>query len=100
MQDREPGREGCPGLPIASRPSLDASLASVRVVFGPIQSKIRIDHLPSARRDPVADVRKMTVPAMLERLLRVAAAPPLGRSKLPPLTRRALGTLPPMTASR
>jgi len=34
---------------------------------------------------------------MVERLLRVAAAPPLDRSQLPPLTRQALGMLSPIT---
>jgi hypothetical protein len=33
----------------------------------------------------------------LERMFRVAASPPLDRSELPPLTRRALGTLHPMS---
>ena len=40
---------------------------------------------------------KFTVSEMLESMLRVAAAPPLDRSELPPLTRRALGMSSPMT---
>ena len=51
------------------------------------------DDLFSAHRQR-AEVRNMTVSEMLERLLRVAAAPPLQRSQLPPLTRQALGMLP------
>ena len=58
---------------------------------------IEVDDDLFARVRQMADVCGMTVPAMLERLLRVAAAPPLPRSDLPPLTRRALGMLPSMT---
>jgi len=58
---------------------------------------IEVDDDLFARARQLAEVRKMTVAAMLERLLRVAAAPPLPRSELPPLTRQALGMLPPMT---
>ena len=50
-----------------------------------------------ARARQIAEVRKMTVSAMLERLLRAAAAPPMHRSELPPFTRQALGMLPSMT---
>jgi hypothetical protein len=39
----------------------------------------------------------MTVSEMMARLLRVVSEPPLSRSDLPPLTRQALGMLPPMS---
>ncbi len=58
---------------------------------------IEVDDDLFARARQIAEARKMTVSAMLERLLRVAAASPLQRSELPPLTRQALGMLPPMT---
>ncbi len=58
---------------------------------------IELDDDLFSRARQIADDRKMTVSAMLERLLRVAAAPPLHRNELPPLTRQALGMLPPMT---
>ena len=58
---------------------------------------IEVDDDLFARARRMAEVRKMTVSEMLERLLRVAAAPPLQPSELPPLTRQALGMLPPMT---
>jgi hypothetical protein len=49
------------------------------------------------RARQLAAARKMTVSEMLERLLRVVAAPPLSRSELPPLTRQPFGMLPSMT---
>jgi hypothetical protein len=58
---------------------------------------IEVDDDLFARVRQIAEVRNMTVSAMLERLLRVAAAPPLHRNELPPLTRQALGMLPLMT---
>jgi len=58
---------------------------------------IEVDDELFAGARQVAEFRRMTVSTMLERLLRVAAAPPLRRSELPPLTRQALGMLPPMT---
>ena len=50
-----------------------------------------------ARARELAAARKMTVAEMLQRLLHVVAAPSLNRNELPPLTRQALGLLPPMT---
>ena len=50
-----------------------------------------------ARARELAAARQMTVAEMLQRLLSVIAAPPLNRDTLPPLTRQALGMLPPMT---
>ena len=58
---------------------------------------IEVDDDLFARARQIAEVRKTTIAEMLERLLRVAAAPPLQRSELPPLTRQALGMLPPMS---
>ncbi len=58
---------------------------------------IEVDDDLFARVRRMAEVRRMTVSEMLERLLRVAAAPPLQPSELPPLTRQALGMLPPMS---
>ena len=58
---------------------------------------IEVDDELFVRARQIAEIRKMTVSAMFERLLRVAAAPPLHRSELPPLTRQALGMLPSMT---
>ena len=58
---------------------------------------IQVDDDLLARARQLADARKITVAEMLERLLRVVAAPPLDRSQLPPATRQALGMLPPMS---
>ena len=58
---------------------------------------IEVDDDLFARARRMAEVREMTVSEMLERLLRAAAAPPFEHSELPPLTRQALGMLPPMT---
>jgi hypothetical protein len=58
---------------------------------------IQVDDDLLARAGELAAARKMTVSEMLERLLRVVAAPPLKRSELPPLTRQALGMLPAMS---
>ena len=58
---------------------------------------IDVDDELYSRAQQLAEARKISVAEMLERMLRVAAAPPLDRSKLPPLTRRALGMSPPMT---
>ena len=58
---------------------------------------IQVDDDLLARARQLADARKMTVSEMLERLLRVVAAPPLNRNDLPPLTRQALGMLPAMS---
>ncbi|MBN2578405.1 MAG: ribbon-helix-helix protein, CopG family [Pirellulales bacterium] len=58
---------------------------------------IEVDEELLARARQLADAREMTVPEMLERLLRVMSQPPMRRSDLPPLTRQALGMLPPMT---
>jgi hypothetical protein len=58
---------------------------------------IEVDDDLLARARQLAATRQMTVPEMLERLLRVVAEPPLHRSDLPPLTREALGMLRPMT---
>jgi hypothetical protein len=58
---------------------------------------IEVDDDLFARARQLASSRKMTVAEMLERLLRMAAGAPLTASELPPLTRQALGILPPMT---
>jgi antitoxin component of RelBE/YafQ-DinJ toxin-antitoxin module len=58
---------------------------------------IQVDDDLLARAQQLAAARKMTVSEMLERVLRVVAAPPLNRSQLPPATRQALGMLPPMS---
>jgi Arc/MetJ family transcription regulator len=58
---------------------------------------IEVDDELLSRAQMLADARKTTVSAMVERLLRVAAGPPLDRSDLPPLTRQALGMLPAMS---
>ena len=50
-----------------------------------------------ARAEQLAAARGMTVPAMVERLLGIVAMPPMHPSELPPLTRSALGMLPPMS---
>jgi hypothetical protein len=55
---------------------------------------IEADEDTFARARQTAEVRGMTVSAMPERLLRVAAAPPLRRDELPLVTRQALGMLP------
>jgi hypothetical protein len=57
---------------------------------------IEVDDDLFARARQLAAARKMTVSEMLERLLRVAAGTPLTTSELPPVTRQALGMLPPM----
>ena len=58
---------------------------------------IEIDDELLRRAQELAAARDMTVAQMLQRLLRIVAEPPLRRDELPPLTRRALGVLPPMT---
>jgi hypothetical protein len=58
---------------------------------------IEVDDDLFARARQLATARKMTIAEMLERLLRVAAGAPLAASELPPVTRQALGMLPPMT---
>ncbi len=58
---------------------------------------IEVDDELFARARQRAEDRGITVTEMLKRLLRVAAAPPLDRSELPPLTRHALGMAPPLT---
>lgn len=58
---------------------------------------IQVDDELLVRARQLAAARKMTVAEMLERLLRVVAAPPLNRDDLPPATRQALGMLPSMT---
>jgi hypothetical protein len=49
------------------------------------------------RAEQLAAARGMTVAEMLERLLRILAMSPPRRDDLPPLTRSALGMLPPMS---
>jgi hypothetical protein len=58
---------------------------------------IDVDNKLYARAQRLADARKISVSEMLEHMLRVAAAPPLERLELPPLTRQALGMLSPIT---
>ncbi|MCC6125975.1 MAG: ribbon-helix-helix protein, CopG family [Pirellulales bacterium] len=58
---------------------------------------IEVDDDLIARARQLAAARKMTVSAMLERLLRVAAGAPLAVESLPPITRQALGMLPPLS---
>ena len=58
---------------------------------------IDVDDELYARAQRLAEARKTSVAEMLERMLRVAAAPPLDRSELPPLTRQAAGLLSPMS---
>lgn len=58
---------------------------------------IEVDEELLTRAEQLAAARRMTVSQMLERLLRVIAEPPLPRDELPPVTRQALGMLPPMT---
>ncbi len=58
---------------------------------------IEVDYELFARARQLAETRELTVTEMLKRLLRVATAPPLDRSELPPLTRHALGMAPPLT---
>ena len=58
---------------------------------------IEVDDDLFARARQLAAARKMTIAEMLEPLLRVAAGAPLTASELPPVTRQALGMLPPMT---
>jgi len=58
---------------------------------------LTIDEDLLARAERLAVARNMTVPEMVERLLRVAAQPPVRVEDLPPATRHAYGTLPPMT---
>jgi hypothetical protein len=59
--------------------------------------KIEVDDELFARARQLAETREITVTEMLKRLLRVASAPPLDPSELPPLTRHALGMAPPLT---
>lgn len=58
---------------------------------------IDVDDELYARAQRLAEASKVSVSEMLQRMLQVAAVPPLDRSKLPPLTRKALGMLSPMT---
>jgi hypothetical protein len=58
---------------------------------------IQVEDELFARARELAEARRITVSEMLERLLRVVAAPPLDRDDLPPLTRRVLGMSPRMT---
>lgn len=55
------------------------------------------DLLERAHR--LAAARRMTLPELIERLLRVMVESPPRPEELPPLTRRAHGMLPPMTDS-
>jgi len=57
---------------------------------------IEVDDELYARARRLAEARKISVSEMLERMLRVATAPLLDRSELPPLTRQALGMLSPI----
>lgn len=61
---------------------------------------VQVDDDLYIRAQRVAEARRTTVSAMVERLLRAVAAPPLKRDDLPPLTRQALGMLPPMSDER
>jgi hypothetical protein len=58
---------------------------------------IEIDDDLLARARQLAAARSMSVPEMVQRLLRVVAEPPLQHGDLPPITRQAAGMLPPMT---
>lgn len=58
---------------------------------------IEVDDELMARARKLAEARNMTVAEMTRRLLHVATAPRLPCNELPPLTRRALGMLPPMS---
>jgi hypothetical protein len=58
---------------------------------------IEVDDDLFARATQLAAARKMSVPDMLGRLLRVAAGSPLEPRAIPPLTRQALGMLPAMS---
>ena len=58
---------------------------------------IEVDDELFARAQRLAEARKTTVSEMLGRLMRLAAAPPLDRSELPPVTRQALGMLSAMS---
>jgi hypothetical protein len=58
---------------------------------------IEVDDDLLARARELAAARRMTVSEMFQRLLQVAIQSPLHREDLPPLTRQALGMLPPMT---
>jgi hypothetical protein len=49
------------------------------------------------RAEQLATARGMTVAKMVERLLDIIATPPARLDELPPLTRSALGMLPPMS---
>jgi hypothetical protein len=57
---------------------------------------IEVDDELLARARQLAEVRKTTVAEVLQRMLH-SVAPPLDRSDLPPLTRKALGMSRPMT---
>ncbi len=58
---------------------------------------VTVDQELLDRAERLAAARKMTVSEMVERLLRIVVQPPLLKSELPPLTRSALGTLPPLS---
>lgn len=58
---------------------------------------IELDDDLLARAKQLAAARKMTVSEMVQRLLSVMAEPLPLRTDLPPLTRQALGMMPPMS---
>jgi hypothetical protein len=58
---------------------------------------IQVDDDLLARARELAAASRITIPEMLQRLLRVAIQPPLRDTDLPPLTRESRGMLPPMT---
>ncbi|CAG1002173.1 hypothetical protein PHYC_02974 [Phycisphaerales bacterium] len=55
---------------------------------------IELDDELMARVIRLATARQVTVQEMVQRLLRVIAAPELKRTDLPPVTQQALGMLP------
>jgi hypothetical protein len=61
------------------------------------QLTLEIDDELLARAKELAEANKMTVEAMLLRLIRVWAQGPLTPSEMAPNLRRALGMAPPMT---
>jgi antitoxin component of RelBE/YafQ-DinJ toxin-antitoxin module len=58
---------------------------------------VQVDDALLSRARQLAAARGLSISEFLERLLRVAAQPPLPVADLPPLTRQASGLLPPMT---
>ncbi len=50
-----------------------------------------------SRAEQLAVAQGSTVAEMVERLLRIVTMPPTPRDRLPPLTRSALGMLPPLS---